>query len=220
MSQDSGGDGINRTLGGLVSEILSEQARILRDVASAQRCRDGSDPSMSKNVTHLINKALACNHQLEALCGTKPLTNQTEFDASGRKAVLVVDDEESIRVSANLILEKCGFEVLLAEDGLEALALYEQWSESLCCVLLDFSMPYMRGNLVFARMCAINANIPIVVMSGLPQASVEREFEHLDIAGLIQKPFDSPALLKVVKACSSLRGLIDSRAVTHSKNLS
>ncbi|MBX7143103.1 MAG: response regulator [Oligoflexia bacterium] len=204
---ECGVSGIN--IMGMAGQVVLEQAQLLREAQNMARLKRGSRYSpedISAKLSALIERALGCNGQLGALLAGSYQETSSGPDPreAGRNTVLVVDDEETVRLSASVILKKCGFDVLLASDGLEAISLYEQCSDALRCVLLDYSMPYISGNLVFARMYAIDDAVPIVVMTGLPQSSVEREFEHLRVAGMLQKPFDARTLIGLVQTCAEV----------------
>ncbi len=83
--------------------------------------------------------------------------------------ILCVDDEIiGLRVR-KVLLERAGYRVLAAQDGNDALRLFE--SEPVEAVILDYSMPGMHGGEVAARMRQIKPAIPILLLSaylGLP----------------------------------------------------
>jgi len=63
----------------------------------------------------------------------------------GSGTILVVDDEEGVRIVATKALEKCGFTVLTATNGREGLAIFTQHASEIAAVLLDMAMPHMSG---------------------------------------------------------------------------
>ena len=77
------------------------------------------------------------------------------------KTILVVDDEENIRLLYKEELEEDGYNVLLASDGQEALEKIEKDNPDL--VALDIRMPGMDGIEVLHRIRDINRDIPIVI---------------------------------------------------------
>ncbi len=90
--------------------------------------------------------------------------------------VLMVDDEERFRVTTAKILERKGFQVLLAESGEEAL---EKIKEKPDVVILDIRMAGMDGEEALAHIKKRNPNIPVIMLTGhgeLPSA--ERTLEH------------------------------------------
>jgi len=81
-------------------------------------------------------------------------------------AVLLVDDEQLIRDMGREMLTRLGFEVLLACDGREALALCAEQGSRLCCVILDIAMPGMNGWEVARSLRVTYPLLPLVVSSG------------------------------------------------------
>ena len=83
--------------------------------------------------------------------------------------VLCVDDEVTGLQVRKILLERAGYRVLTAQDGLEGLALFEE--EPVEVVVLDYSMPGMDGGEVATRMRQVKPKVPILLLSayvGLP----------------------------------------------------
>ncbi len=129
------------------------------------------------------------------------LPSSTGSTAAPRHAhtILVIDDEELIRSSCSGILSRAGFAVRTAADGREGLSLFEELGGETRCVLLDLSMPYVRGNVVFARIRAINPDVPVIIMSGYCDEQTMREFSAAGVAGFVHKPFQPERLVKAVQ---------------------
>jgi PAS domain S-box-containing protein len=112
--------------------------------------------------------------------------------------VLLVDDEEVIRQVARRMLEKGGFEVMLANDGQEAVRTYEENKGDIDIVLLDLIMPKMGGRETFRRLKEIDPKVNVVFTSGYrPQD--RPEIGHLTDAPFIQKPFQTEILIQTMK---------------------
>jgi CheY-like chemotaxis protein len=77
--------------------------------------------------------------------------------------ILCVDDQPSGLEGRKMLLEGCGYEVLIAASGVAALQLFSEYRFDL--VLLDYCMPEMNGDLVADRMKAAQPDIPIVMLS-------------------------------------------------------
>ena len=73
--------------------------------------------------------------------------------------VLVVDDESAVRMTAKLALERRGFTVLLAENGLECIQLVRKDPDRFDVILLDVAMPVMDGEEAFKRLIEIRPDI-------------------------------------------------------------
>jgi CheY-like chemotaxis protein len=80
--------------------------------------------------------------------------------------VLVGDDEAAIRTLIARVLEKRGYHVLPAADGLEAVALFREHVETISLVVLDVRMPNLPGSEALAQIRALRPSIPAILMSG------------------------------------------------------
>ena len=114
------------------------------------------------------------------------------WQGSGR--ILVVDDEETVREVARLMLRKLGFEVELARDGLEGVELLRRDPGHFAAVLLDMSMPRMDGREAFGEMRRIDAGVKVILTSGYTEQDATQRFSGSGLAGFIQKPFDLATL--------------------------
>jgi two-component system response regulator MprA len=118
------------------------------------------------------------------------------------QTLLVVDDDLDIRDALQDVLELEGYAVLLAADGLEALAQLRQVESPPRLILLDLMMPRMDG---FAFREALLkeehlSGIPVLVASA--DLDVKGAAEGLGVAGWLRKPLDLSELLSTVKRLS------------------
>ena len=128
-----------------------------------------------------------------------PGENEATRFVDGTGTVLVVDDEETVRATSARILSRCGFEVVLAVDGREAVEKFKLRPQDFRFVLLDLTMPQMNGVEAFGQMKLLRPDVPVLLMSGYnEQAAVER-FAGRGLAGFIQKPFQMQTLLDRVR---------------------
>jgi CheY-like chemotaxis protein len=95
-----------------------------------------------------------------------------------------------IRVPAKRILERLGFRVILARDGVEAVDQFRRHAGELVAVLLDLTMPNMNGADAFREMRRENPSIPVILMSGFSENGFHARFPDGETRGLPQKPFD------------------------------
>jgi PAS domain S-box-containing protein len=84
----------------------------------------------------------------------------------GEGVVLVADDEAGVRRSTQLLLEGCGYDVIVARDGVEAVAAFEANFERLGAVLLDLTMPRKDGLETLKDLRRIAPNVPVILISG------------------------------------------------------
>jgi signal transduction histidine kinase/CheY-like chemotaxis protein len=104
-----------------------------------------------------------------------------------RATVLLVDDEPAVRGSTKRLLERMGLEVLTAENGEVALAVYADHATAIGAVVLDMSMPVMGGAECFRRLRE-RANVPAIITTGY---AIDAQLRELAEAGarIIEKPF-------------------------------
>ena len=114
----------------------------------------------------------------------------TNPEGDTRAKVLVVDDEVAILITLKRILEFAGYEVQTAESGREGLGAFQQKPWDL--VILDRSMPGMSGEEVAVEVKRIAPRVPIVLITGSPNAVFRRELFDVVIA----KPFRTTELLE------------------------
>jgi CheY-like chemotaxis protein len=113
--------------------------------------------------------------------------------------ILVVDDEETIREVASMMLEDMGFSVLTAEDGVDALVVYRQHQQEIVGVLMDMTMPKMDGKECFRELRRINADVKVILSSGYNEQDATSRFVGQGLAGFIQKPYSPEALMAIVR---------------------
>jgi CheY-like chemotaxis protein len=124
--------------------------------------------------------------------------NAVEFP--GNPTVLVVDDEEIVRNTAKLTLQRYGCVVLLAENGQDAVDLFQVLHDQISLVLLDLTMPVMSGEETLHRLHAIRPDVPVILSSGYNQKDVIDRFQTKGLAGFIQKPYTAAELADKMKA--------------------
>ncbi len=111
----------------------------------------------------------------------------------GTGTVLVVDDEQNVRAVTKRMLQRLGFEALLASDAREAMALIED-RKDISAVILDLSMPDMDGRRMLIEIRRTCPGMPVLIASGYDMKIVAKRFPEGDVAGFVQKPFSLTAL--------------------------
>lgn len=109
------------------------------------------------------------------------------------KIILVVDDEESIRISLAGILEDEGYHIVLAEDGTEALDIIREEVPDL--VLLDIWMPGMDGIQTLDRIKNLFSDLTVVMMSGHGTIETAVKATRMGAFDFIEKPFSLDKVL-------------------------
>jgi len=113
-------------------------------------------------------------------------------------AVLVVDDEKSLRDLAGSLLGRIGFNVLFAENGEMGVEMFRAHKDDLAVVLLDMTMPKLGGIDTMRMMREIDPAIPILLVSGYSEETIDQLSETDRPDGFVQKPFRFKELKKAM----------------------
>jgi len=113
--------------------------------------------------------------------------------------VMVVDDDDFIRLLAERVLTAEGYRVVSARDGYQAMDFLAKLGGGVDVVVLDFVMPTLDGAQVLNAMRKIIPNLPIIVTSGFTENGGLRELLAKGICGFIPKPLARNKLLLGVR---------------------
>ena len=119
--------------------------------------------------------------------------------SSSQGALLVVEDEELVRSYVTMVLESGGHEVLQAKDGLMAVSMFEAALDRVAVVILDLTLPRLKGLEVAARIRALRPMMPIILMSGSHDPALPAEMTQTAPTTFLAKPFRPDALLAKVR---------------------
>lgn len=122
-------------------------------------------------------------------CEKKTEITASEELAQGSGGILLVDDEEILRDVGQALLEGLGYQVYLAEDGEQALKVYEQEKEHISLVILDMLMPRMGGKETLMRLMESYPDIRVLISSGFHQEGTTNDLEKIGAKGFLQKPY-------------------------------
>ena len=117
----------------------------------------------------------------------------------GNGTILLVEDEDQVRLITKALLKNFGFSVLEAVNGKEALELYQKNATDITLVMTDMGMPIMDGYELFSELKKLNPELPIIVSSGYGDSEVGSRIGIDNIAGLISKPYGPDQLREVLK---------------------
>ncbi|MDD5284291.1 MAG: response regulator [Desulfuromonadaceae bacterium] len=118
----------------------------------------------------------------------------------GNGTILLVEDEQQVALVAKTMLEAMGFTAIAAENGKEALELYQKHAADIALVLTDLGMPLMDGYTLFHELKKIKPELPIIISSGFGDTSVTSRIAREGIAGLATKPYSFDQLREVLKS--------------------
>lgn len=112
-----------------------------------------------------------------------------------RHAILVVDDEETVRVPVERMLRRAGYKVYSAAGGRQALDLLGDANilREVTLVLLDLSMPGMPGTTVRREIHALDPQLPVAYFTGYALDSMD------EADGVIAKPVNASQLTTLVR---------------------
>ena len=108
--------------------------------------------------------------------------------------ILLVDDEDVVRRSAGRVVRQSGHRVIFAKSGKEALRIYTETQPRPDLVLMDLNMPGMTGDQAFEELKALDAQAPVVFVSGYWDRDLERKLRDMGALGFVQKPYEAATL--------------------------
>lgn len=120
--------------------------------------------------------------------------------------VLAIDDSRTIRSLVQKVMEEAGFHCVLADDGVQGVARFQQDPPDV--VITDINMPNMDGYGVISaiRGGSINRNVPILVLTTESAPHLKAKARDAGATGWIVKPFDDAAIVSVVRRVTGARG--------------
>lgn len=114
---------------------------------------------------------------------------------TGTETILVVDDERMLRDMLSGFLSEYGYNILIAEDGQEALEIYHSNNNAIHLILMDIVMPRKDGIAAYKEIKATNPLMKIILMSGY-NANNLHVSEELKI---VRKPFSFSDMVKTIR---------------------
>lgn len=118
----------------------------------------------------------------------------------GSGTVLLVDDEQAVRILCQKMLERIGFDVLSASNGKEAIDLFKANAARVRCVLLDLTMPQMDGEETFGELRRVDPMVRVIMSSGYNEQDIVSRFSGKGLAGFIQKPYRLARMTEVFRS--------------------
>jgi CheY-like chemotaxis protein len=107
---------------------------------------------------------------------------------------LVVDDERNVLRTCKKMVELCGFTVITARDGVEAVSQFREHAEEIDFVLLDLTMPNMDGIAAMNGIFSIRPNVKLILSSGFNKDELSDRITGQAPSGFIRKPYSMTVL--------------------------
>ena len=103
--------------------------------------------------------------------------------------VLIVDDEDAVRLLLERVVSRMGFQVLTARDGGEAVEVHRENPGCIDLTLLDLTMPVMSGDEAYEVILEIDPSARVVLCSGYSESCAHERFSHRTPDAFLEKPF-------------------------------
>ena len=127
------------------------------------------------------------------------ITPNLHLMPKGTETVLLAEDDEGLRAIQTKILDSCGYKVIEAEDGIEALALLMSNKDPIDLVVLDVIMPYMGGTELEENISKLGLNCKKLFVSGYSQSDAIHRGYLNEHDHFLQKPFSTSSFAQKVR---------------------
>ncbi len=114
------------------------------------------------------------------------------------ETILLIDDETAIRQVAKAVLSQSGYNVLIADDGPSAVAIFAQRPKEVAIVLTDSEMPIMSGLMLARILRKMNSETKIILSTARDSDFSEAELSNVGVQASLNKPYTRQRLLRTV----------------------
>jgi PAS domain S-box-containing protein len=139
-----------------------------------------------------------------------PAVQETPLPSRGWETILLVEDEDSLRVIAREILEEHGYRVIEAASGKEAVEMVHGHPARIHLLLTDVVMPGMNGRTLFESLVAVRPALRVLYMSGYTADVIAHRGVFEPGTLVLAKPFTALPLLRRVREALGERGARES----------
>jgi len=124
----------------------------------------------------------------------------------GSETILLIEDEEPLRLFLEAAFVAHGYEVKSAGDGFEGLALYEQYRHGIGVVITDMGLPKLSGQDVLRKIRGMDPKAKVILMSGYVDPDLQSKLYVLGAKAFIPKPFRPDEVLAKIREILDLPG--------------
>jgi CheY-like chemotaxis protein len=117
----------------------------------------------------------------------------------GTETLLVVEDEEMLMMSLQMMLAEKGYKVIPAKDGLEAVNIYKKRKNEISLVMTDLGLPKLSGMEECAQIKKYDPNARMILATGFLDPEMKSEFLKAGIQHFLYKPYDLKKVLKEIR---------------------
>ncbi len=114
------------------------------------------------------------------------------------KTILLAEDEEIVSQVITAILERLGYDVIQAKNGVEALEKFQEYKNELSVMILDYNMPKMNG-LECIWHIRQSSYIPIILSTGFGDTFTKNDLNEYQVNSLLQKPYTFSTVQEVLQ---------------------
>ncbi len=119
--------------------------------------------------------------------------------AEGNETILVAEDEPAVRELIARVLKQSGYRVVVAENGQEALRVFDENSDNVRLAVLDVVMPRMNGDEVYQHIKMQKPGVKSLFISGYASGGIHNDFDLRPGIEFLQKPFNPSDLARRVR---------------------
>jgi two-component system cell cycle sensor histidine kinase/response regulator CckA len=130
------------------------------------------------------------------LCVSSKIEFEAKIDSTYEQAktILLIDDEEIVINTSEMMLKSLGYKVIKAHSGYEGLQLFEENKSKIDLIISDFEMPEMNGKEVMNKLRKIDPQIKVMLSSGALTDEDEKEVMNEGFNGFLKKPYNMNTL--------------------------
>jgi DNA-binding NtrC family response regulator len=107
---------------------------------------------------------------------------------SGKSTILFVDDNQTVLSVGTSIIQRCGYKILQAKNGTEAIQVFQNYIDEICMIILDEKLPDEPGSATCKRLKEHDPNVKVLHTSGLGRAQ-GNESLNCGCNDFLEKPF-------------------------------